>query len=339
MGTFYTPEILEKIQGEILSILDDFLAICREHHLEYYGIAGTGIGAIRHGGFIPWDDDIDLAMPRKDYEKLCRIVKKDYSDRYYMLNAKTSEEYPLMTARLCKRGTVFEEEVMKGVHCPFGIFLDLYPLDNVPDGKFARRKQAWTAWFFSKLMILRRIPRPTLAQSGLKAQLIYAVCGAVYRLMLAANMSPEYLRKRCEAECRRYEGKTTRKMAFLADTNPYWNTIDKENLYPLKKIPFEGRELDFPANIDEMLRFQYGDYMVMPPEDKRKTHTPYRLVFSDGTVGAGPGIDNAELGEAPETGRASCTAQPEAGREFHRSGNGGTGNGGTGGNGSGGGSV
>ena len=70
MSKFYEPETLKKIQEEILSILDDFLAICREHHLEYYGIAGTGIGAIRHGGFIPWDDDIDLAMPRADYEIL-----------------------------------------------------------------------------------------------------------------------------------------------------------------------------------------------------------------------------------------------------------------------------
>ena len=65
---FYAPEVLKQLQGEILSILDDFIRICEDYHLEYFGIAGTGIGALRHKGFIPWDDDIDIAMPRRDFE-------------------------------------------------------------------------------------------------------------------------------------------------------------------------------------------------------------------------------------------------------------------------------
>ena len=65
---FYEPEVLKQLQGEILSILDDFIRICEDYHLEYFGIAGTGIGALRHKGFIPWDDDIDIAMPRRDFE-------------------------------------------------------------------------------------------------------------------------------------------------------------------------------------------------------------------------------------------------------------------------------
>ena len=69
---FYEPEVLKQLQGEILSILDDFIRICEDYHLEYFGIAGTGIGALRHKGFIPWDDDIDIAMPRRDFEHLLR---------------------------------------------------------------------------------------------------------------------------------------------------------------------------------------------------------------------------------------------------------------------------
>ena len=78
---FYEPETLKRLQGEILSILDDFTAICDRYHLEYFGIAGTGIGAIRHRGFIPWDDDIDIAMPRKDFERLIKIVERTMGDR------------------------------------------------------------------------------------------------------------------------------------------------------------------------------------------------------------------------------------------------------------------
>mgnify|MGYP000388150720 FL=1 len=101
---FYEPEVLKQLQGEILSILDDFIRICEDYHLEYFGIAGTGIGALRHKGFIPWDDDIDIAMPRRDFERLLRIVEKKMSDRYLVLNAERYPNYPLMTTRLVKKG-------------------------------------------------------------------------------------------------------------------------------------------------------------------------------------------------------------------------------------------
>lgn len=101
-------------------------------------------------------------MPRKDFEKFLKIVQKKMGDKYLVLNAKTCPAYPLMTTRLVKRGTVFIEEVMKDVDCPSGIFLDLYVLDNVSDNPVMYQVQSWTAWFFSKLMILRAIPKPTL---------------------------------------------------------------------------------------------------------------------------------------------------------------------------------
>ena len=278
-GKFYEPEVLHRLQEEILYILDDFIRICEDYHLEYFGIAGTGIGAIRHHGFIPWDDDIDIAMPRKDFEKLIKIVEKKMSDRYLILNARNDPNYPLMTTRLVKRGTVFVEEVMKDVDCPFGIFLDLYVLDNVADNPVLYQLQSWTAWFWSKLLILRSIPRPTLQQRGLKAGLIWTVCGLVHNGMKLLRISPEWLRDCCEAECRRYNKKKTNRMAFLPDTSPYWNVVDKRYYHPLKQLDFEGRRMNFPGNIEEMLTRMYGDYMQLPPEDKRKTHYPYRLEF------------------------------------------------------------
>ncbi|WP_125142056.1 LicD family protein [Clostridium transplantifaecale] len=280
-GKFYEPEVLARLQQEILSILDDFLKLCEEYHLEYFGIAGTGIGAIRHKGFIPWDDDIDIAMPRRDFEKFLKLVQKKMGDKYLVLNAKTCPEYPLMTTRLVKRGTVFIEEVMKDVDCPFGIFLDLYVLDNVSDNPVMYQVQSWAAWFVSKLMILRSIPRPTLAQKGFKAALIWSVCSFVNKGMNLLHVSPEGLRRSCEAVCRKYEKRKTNRMAFLPDTSPYWNLVDKRKYHPLKTMEFEGRMMNFPGNIEEMLTNMYGDYMKLPPVEKRKTHYPYRLAFSD----------------------------------------------------------
>ena len=97
--------------------------------------------------------------------------------------------------------------------------------------------------------------------------------------MKLLRISPEWLRDCCEAECRRYNKKKTNRMAFLPDTSPYWNVVDKRYYHPLKQLDFEGRRMNFPGNIEEMLTRMYGDYMQLPPEEKRKTHYPYRLEF------------------------------------------------------------
>lgn len=281
MPEFYEPETLKKIQRTEISMLKDFMKICDSHHLEYFGIAGTGIGAKRHEGFIPWDDDIDIAMPRKDFEKFIQIVRREWKGKYYILNNKTSEKYPLMTTRFCKCGTVFQERPLKDLDCPFGIFLDLYVLDNVADDEKAYRRQAWEAWFWSKLLVLSCVPKPYLFQKGWKAKLIWAVCGAVHHTIQALHIRPALFRAHCETVCRRYEGKNTRRMAFLPDTNPFWNVIDKTKMYPLKKLPFEDTWLNFVQNLEENLTSQYGDYMKLPPVEDRKTHFPQKLSFGE----------------------------------------------------------
>lgn len=281
MPKFYDPETLHKLQRVELDILRDFMELCDRHGLIYFGIAGTGIGAKRHGGFIPWDDDIDVAMPRKDFDRFLEYAKEELADRYIPLNAAYDSRFPMMTTRLMKKGTVFVEEALKDADCPCGIFLDLYVMDNVADGKFAYELQSWEAWFWSKLLVLRCLPKPFLFQTGWKAKLIWSICGMVHGAMKVFHISPAWLRRRCERVCRRYEDKQTRRMAFLPDTNPYWNVIDKTKLFPLRKLPFEDLELNFANNMEELLTNQYGAYMELPPVEKRKTHYPYRLEFGE----------------------------------------------------------
>lgn len=281
MSKFYEPEVLKRLQNTELSMLKDFMELCDSHGLLYFGIGGTGIGALRHQGFIPWDDDIDIAMPRKDFEKFLRLAGKCWEGKYYILNNKTDSNYPMMTTRLCKCGTVFQEEVMKDVDCPFGIFLDLYVLDNIADGKTACQIQAWTAWFWSKMLVLACMEKPYLAQSGWRAQLIWVVCKAIHRTIRFLHLPPALFRAHCESACRKYEGKKTKRMAFLPDTNPFWNVVNKEKMFPLQKLPYEDTYLYFTNDIDTIMRDQYGDYMIMPPKEKRKTHYPYRLEFEN----------------------------------------------------------
>lgn len=282
MPRFYEPEVIRRVQQTELEILKDFMAVCDAHQLRYFAVAGTGIGVMRHGGFIPWDDDIDIALPRRDFDIAIQLVKEQLSDKYYVLNTEEDPNYPLMSTRLCKKGTRFQEYALKGVDCPFGIFLDLYAYDNVADGKFAYTVQAWTAWFWSKLLILRSIPHPYLGFTGWKARAAQGICGFVHGAMKVLHVSPRWIYKRCIRQCRKYNHVHTKRMGYLCDTSPHWNTMAKDKTFPLVKHKFEDIELNFPKDIHGMLVNFYGDYMKMPPVEKRKTHYPYILDFGDG---------------------------------------------------------
>ena len=91
MPDFYEPDVLKHLQQVEMGIVKDFIRICEENKLTYFAYAGTGIGALRHKGYIPWDDDIDISMPRKDYDEFLRIVQEEMGDKYYVLNCDTCD--------------------------------------------------------------------------------------------------------------------------------------------------------------------------------------------------------------------------------------------------------
>lgn len=276
----YDDFTLKRIQEVELEILKDFMDICDRHGLDYFGIAGTGIGALRHHGFIPWDDDIDVAMPRDDFEKMLPLVEKEMGDKYLIMNAERYPNYPLMTTRMTMRGTKFKEEALKNIDAPLGIFLDLYPLDKVSDNPKEARRQARDAWFWSKILILRSIPFPMLGFSGWKAKIIHAICGLAHLVLSILHVPKTWIYKKAyEAETRSNHYTKTKNLDFFCDTTPYMNLYAVKDIYPLRKLPFEDVELNFPHNLHNNLTGMYGDYMQLPPEEKRKNHYPYELEF------------------------------------------------------------
>lgn len=284
----YDDVTLKRVQSAELEILRDFVALCDENEITYFGIAGTGIGAIRHGGFIPWDDDIDVAMPREDFNRFVCIVKEKYADKYLVLNGEEYPNYPLLTTRLVMRDTEFVEYPLKDIDCPLGIFLDIYPLDKIPDEEKAFRKQARRAFFFSKLLILRSIPFPVLGFSGMKAKLVHLICGVVHLALACCRVSKKYLYRKCLEVSTMYNHlEKTERIDFLCDTTAYLNIHYVKDIYPLKKISFEGIMLNFPNHIENNLREAYGDFMQLPPEEKRKNHFPYKLKFKEETTQKG----------------------------------------------------
>lgn len=278
----YDSATLKRVQSAELQILQDFLKLCSDNGLRCFGIAGSGIGAVRHQGFIPWDDDFDIALPRDDYEQFLALAKEKLSDRYLLMNFEENNNYPLMTTRLMIRGTKFREDALKNIDCPLGIFLDIYSFDNIPDDERLFRKQARSAFIWSKLLILRSIPFPVLPFKGPKATFAHAVCAIVHCLMAITRVPKRYLYNKCyEASTRYRDMNDSKRLTYLCDTNAYMNIIKRDDVFPVVYMPFENLMVPFPNNLHDYLTGMYGDYLTLPPVEKRKNHYPYELDFGE----------------------------------------------------------
>lgn len=278
----YEPEVLQKLQKVELEMLKDFDALCEKYQIDYFGCGGTAIGAVRHQGFIPWDDDIDIAFTRENYEKFLAVADKEYPGKYKVLNPERDENYVLMTTRWIKCGTTFQEECFKDTDCDFGIFLDLYCFENIPDDDKLMRKQAKKAWFWGKLLIMSGVPHPTLYQTGITKTIIGTVAYLGHLFLKVMPISKRFLYNKAKEAATMYRNEETKRMAYLFDPQLYTSIVDKENVVPTCKLPYEGMMIRFPGKTEAYLTTRYGDdYMTLPPEDKRHNHPPYKLNFGD----------------------------------------------------------
>jgi lipopolysaccharide cholinephosphotransferase len=264
----FTPEELRKWQLKLLEILVYFRDFCEAHNLRFFLAAGTCIGAVRHHGFIPWDDDLDVQMPRRDYEKIMELWPKE-ADLTRFVCQKTDKnvciKFPMGVARSMDTTCIFDHSVDMDI-CQ-GLKIDIEFLDGYPSGKM----QGFIYTSFAKLLALLRAERvPNRKSKFLKVLStitlgIFPTHSIRWRI---SNVLEKYLMKfdfDGDYEYVRYLATPVRKKASY-----------KEALY----VDFEGYKMPIPIGYDEYLRDQYGDYMQLPPVDKRKPITD-NLVFYD----------------------------------------------------------
>lgn len=277
----YDEQTLKKLQQTELNILSEFCDFCEENDIDYFGVGGTGIGALRHGGFIPWDDDIDIGFLRKDYDKFLKLAEEKLTDKYYVLNTEMDHRYPLMTTRLVLKGTEFREECFKDLQCNMGIFLDLYCFDNIPDNELLMKWQGFRAWFLGKMMILCSIGEPVLYFDGLKKNVILFGTKLVNKVFSLFRITPYTFYKRVKKIITKYEDRQTARVAYCFDPKLYTSIMKKDDILPTKIIKYDGLNVRFPAKLEAYLSTRYGDYMTMPAEENRHNHPPYKLKFKD----------------------------------------------------------
>ena len=126
----YDKETLDKLHQVEMEILDDFVKVCEKHKLRYFLTGGTMLGAVRHSGFIPWDDDVDIGMPREDYDKFIEIGDEALGDKYQLECFEHNKNYHLPFAKVVKKNTIFDEGFDKLKYLK-GIYIDIIPFENV----------------------------------------------------------------------------------------------------------------------------------------------------------------------------------------------------------------
>lgn len=244
-----------------LEIFEVFRNICQRHGLTYYAESGTLIGAVRHKGFIPWDDDIDITMMRKDYEKFLVYAKQELPKEYFLQIPETEEDYFYGHAKIRKNGTTAIRTIQypeKYTHHQ-GVFIDIFPIDNVPDGKFKRKWHKFVALKEMQFIYYAKYYY-RLNKHSLKTRIKHRISC----IFLPSNKAIMRAYKRFEKWIRRYEDKTTEKMGMIS---MYYNLPEycqwpREWFAESVKVEFENTHMNAPKEYDKLLTCEYGDYMT-----------------------------------------------------------------------------
>ena len=265
-------EEVHVVQKELLKKLDQ---VCREQGLRYAAIHGTLLGAVRHQGFIPWDDDVDIAMPRQDYDRLLALAPQVFPEPFFLQTPENSENvFYGGYAKLRRSGTSAIEPQHKGRNCHQGIWIDIFPLDFCPEDGEKRMRLQRRITFWQRLL-MAKLYRPG---HGMPEDINPRVLSFYY--LAAGCLRRRWIRQRLEQLFRNC-GKSD-KLAILAC---YYGAGPNRNVYPasllesLTEVPFEDFRIFIPCEYDKILSERYGsNYKELPAKEKRLSHK--NIVFS-----------------------------------------------------------
>lgn len=272
----YDKKVLRKLQLAELDILLGIDRVCRENGITYFLDSGTILGAKRHGGFIPWDDDIDIGMPRSDYERFLKIAPTALGNRYCVTKPKSNDCQAALFAKVMLVGTRFETAETQEAGFKQGVFVDVFPYDALSSDASAAKRQRKRCVMWQSISYLyhsRHIVVPHGGALGAIERLACAAAHGVVRLLL----SPKVINLRFDAAAMMAQGDSGSRL-LISSPYAYDGPFPADMLFPPSSIEFEGHAFSAPADVEGYLRVQYGEsWNELPPEDQRRNHVPKLL--------------------------------------------------------------
>lgn len=259
----------QEVQKLLLEMLEAFAAYCRKHELRYYLVGGTLLGAVRHQGFIPWDDDIDVGMPRPDYERLLALAKEEPVAPQYRIISAEDDTLSLPFAEMIHLDTRLERPTSKYIDGDFRqlyLFLDIFPQDGWPESEQAARCLVRRTNFLRKLSTESRA---TLGVGTNVARIIAKTPAILIGRAIGTsriNRHLDKIAKKYNYDLSKYVGAVTYGIYGIGER------CERETVFPLKEVTFENRAFLAPGCTDSYLTGIFGDYMTPPSKEKQVSH-------------------------------------------------------------------
>lgn len=278
MDKEYPPGTLERVQKIETEMLAHIDRICRAHGLIYWVDGGTCLGAVRHKGFIPWDDDIDVGMPIEDFRRFRELCADELPANVSLHQMETDPTQYVLWGKLYRNDTTFIESDAEQAGCDECVFIDVFPYIRLDEKRgdhgvgHLRRTQFWT-----KLIYIYRIKDPNVLKS-LSWRAVAKVGWRAIRGVLRVVTNQDRLRRRFEKAC--VARRPSEWWGNPSAARPY--PFHHDTLMPPVELPFGDLVVYAPRDWDRFCTDLYDDYMQLPPEDKRKTHAPLVLDLGDG---------------------------------------------------------
>ena len=258
---------LQLTQLEILKIFDDF---CRKNGLKYSLYAGTLLGAVRHKAFIPWDDDLDVCMERKEYDRFISLWEKSHPEEYILQNKENTPKFWQSFSKIRKDHTTFLQEEKERGKYHTGIFIDIFPLDRIPNGKLSR---AVFRWHCMKYQLMTREFVPPKAGKIVKLGSRIILGGTPKKIR-------EKVRNRELEKITRNNEDNSLEIAAIETMQSLRSTFSKNMFDSYIDLPFEDGKFMCFSDWDGHLKQKFGDYMLFPPEkDRVWKHHPIIIDF------------------------------------------------------------
>lgn len=256
----------DEIKNIEYSILTEVAQFCETNGIRYYLVCGTLLGAVRHKGFIPWDDDIDIGMPRPDYE---RFIKEFNSSEYVLHDNSIDGRYPYAFAKVSDPKTELTEEIE--FPFPMGVYIDIFPIDGVPENEKEQKK------FFRRIEWDMRLLSWKRISGKKKVGAVHKILQIIAKLLLKP-VSMEKIVRRLDRDVKKYPYESASFVGHFVTKSNWGSDIKPKEIFgvPVKHV-FEGGYFAVPSDYKKYLSLEYGDYMKLPPADKQVSNHDFTV--------------------------------------------------------------